>query len=269
MEVVIFRDEEQVAERAADLLVRMLSVKPRAVFGLATGSTPIVLYRQLIERNRKGEVSFSGVTSFNLDEYLGIAPGDPQSYRSFMDREFFDHVDIDKARTHLPSCEPGDNPQLVGPRYEAMIRKAGGIDLQILGIGQNGHIGFNEPSSSLVSRTRVKTLTPRTMQDNSRLFDPGEIQPRLAITMGIGTIMDARSILLLATGERKAGAVAAMVEGAVSAMCPASILQMHERVTVLIDEPAASKLKNREYYERAARENRALKERFGEFYADG
>jgi glucosamine-6-phosphate deaminase len=269
MEVVILKDAEKVADRAAGLVVEVLHVKPNAVFGFATGSTPIELYRRLVERHCKGEISFSAVTSFNLDEYLGITPDDPQSYRSFMDREFFDHVDIDKARTHMPCCKPGDNPQLVGPRYEALIRNAGGIDLQILGIGQNGHIGFNEPSSSLASRTRVKTLTPRTLQDNSRLFTSGEFQPKLAITMGIGTIMDARSILLLATGERKAAAVAAMVEGAVSAMCPASILQMHERVTVLIDEPAAAKLKNREYYERAARENRALKERFGEFYADG
>lgn len=268
MELVIYRAGQQVAQHAADLVVQVLSVKPRAVFGLATGSTPIALYRELSERHGNGEVSFRDATTFNLDEYLGIAPDDPQSYRSFMDREFFDHVDVDKRRTHLPHGEPGENPQRVGPRYEAMIEDAGGIDLQILGIGRNGHIGFNEPSSSLASRTRVKTLTPRTMQDNSRLFAPGEFQPKLAITMGIGTIMDARSILLLATGENKAAAVAAMVEGPVSAMCPASILQMHEKVTVLVDDAAASLLKNREYYERAARENRALKERFGDFYAD-
>lgn len=268
MEVVIYPDAKRVARHGAGLVEAMLGAKPAAVLGFATGSTPIALYRQLIGRCRAGSLSFKKVTSFNLDEYLGIAPDNPQSYRAFMDREFFDHVDIDRSRTHLPGCPAGDNPQKVGPRYEAMIRDAGGIDLQILGLGQNGHIGFNEPSSSLASRTRVKTLTPRTLEDNSRLFDAGEAQPRLAITMGIGTIMDARRILLLATGENKAEAVARMVEGPVTAMCPASILQMHESVTVLIDEPAAAHLKNREYYDRANRENRALKERFGEFYAE-
>lgn len=267
MEVVIFKDAESVASRGAGLVVEMLNVKPGAVFGFATGGTPIALYRRLIARHREGALSFRRTTSFNLDEYLGISADNPQSYRSFMDREFFDHVDIDRNNTHVPGCAEDENPQNVGPRYEAMIREAGGIDLQILGIGQNGHIGFNEPSSSLVSRTRVKTLTERTLEDNSRLFAPGEFQPKLAITMGIGTIMEARSILLLATGENKAEAVAAMVEGPVTAMCPASILQMHERVTVLIDEPSAKHLKNREYYDLANRENRALKERFGEFYA--
>ncbi|MBT8039649.1 MAG: glucosamine-6-phosphate deaminase, partial [Xanthomonadales bacterium] len=257
-----------VARHGAGLVEAMLGAKPAAVLGFATGGTPIALYRELIARHRAGAASFEQVTSFNLDEYLGVAPDDPQSYRAYMDREFFDHVDIDRAKTHLPACPAGENPQNVGLRYEALIRDAGGVDLQILGIGQNGHIGFNEPSSSLASRTRVKTLTPRTLEDNSRLFEPGEVQPRLAITMGIGTIMDARRILLLATGESKAGAVARMVEGPVSAMCPASVLQLHETVTVLIDEAAAAQLQNREYYERANRENRALKERFGEFYAE-
>ena len=268
MEVVIYPDAERVARHGAGLVEAMLGVKPAAVLGFATGRTPIALYRQLIGRHREGALSFARVTSFNLDEYLGIAPGNPQSYRAYMDREFFEHVDIDRANTHLPVCPADTDPQRVGPRYEALIQDAGGIDLQILGIGQNGHIGFNEPSSSLASRTRVKTLTPRTLEDNSRLFEQGEFQPRLAITMGIGTIMDARRILLMATGGNKAEAVANMVEGPVSAMCPASILQMHESVTVLIDEPAAAQLKNRDYYERAHRENRALQERFGEFYAE-
>ena len=269
MEVVIFKNADNVASRGAGLVAEMLNVKPDAVFGFATGSTPIDLYRNLVARHRKGELSFRHTTSFNLDEYMGIAADNPQSYRTFMNREFFDHVDIDKNKTHLPACESSENPQLVGPEYEAKIEQVGGIDLQILGIGYNGHIGFNEPSSSLSSRTRVKTLTRRTLEDNSRMFTDGEFQPKLAITMGIGTIMEARRILLLATGKSKADAVAAMVEGPVTAMCPASVLQMHERVTVLIDEQAAAGLKYREYYDLAHRENRALKERFGEFYASG
>jgi len=267
MEVVILNDANEVAAHGAALVEAMLRVKPRAVFGLATGSTPLALYRRLAERCRTGAVSFRAATSFNLDEYLGLAPGSPQSYRAYMQREFFGQVDIDPAATHLPECAPGEDPQRVGARYEAMIRDAGGIDLQILGIGHNGHIGFNEPSSSLASRTRVKTLTPRTLEANSRLFDDNEIQPRLAITMGIATIMEARRILLLATGEAKAAAVAGLVEGPVTAMCPASALQLHERVTVLLDEAAAAKLRHRAYYDLAYRENRALKERFGDFYA--
>ena len=258
----------KVAERGAELVARVLRVRPNAVLGLATGKTPIKLYRQLIGKYRAGELSFGRVSTFNLDEYLGIEPDDPRSYRAYMEREFFGHVDIDRANTHIPACPPGENPKQVGPRYEERIRHAGGIDLQILGIGQNGHIGFNEPSSSLNSRTRVKTLAGKTVEDNSELLSPGEFQPRLAITMGIATIMQARRVLLLATGAKKTAAVAQMVEGPVTAMCPASILQMHEYVTVLVDEAAAAALKNRAYYDLTFRENEALDERFGAYYAD-
>ncbi len=180
-----------------------------------------------------------------------------------MQRELFDHVDIDPLKTFLPECREGQNPVLVGPLYEKKITEAGGIDLQIMGIGVNGHIGFNEPSSSLNSRTRVKTLTRQTVADNSRLFAADEFQPTLAVTMGIATIMDARRILLLATGEKKAEAVVKMIEGPVTAMCPASILQMHERVTVLLDEAAAGQLQNRDYYDWTHLQNESLKERFG------
>lgn len=269
MEVVILKDTQGVAAKGAELVAEMLRVKPAAIFGFATGRTPIAMYRLLAEQQGRGELSFSEAGSFNLDEYLGIGPDNPQSYRAYMDREFFDHIDIDKSQTHVPGCAPDENPRLVGPRYEAKVREAGGIDLQVLGIGNNGHIGFNEPSSSLASRTRVKTLTRRTLEDNSQLFAPGEFQPKLAITMGIATIMEARRILLLATGESKAGAVADMVEGPVTAMCPASVLQLHEHVTVLLDEPAASRLKRRDYYDLAHRENEALKDRFGEFFESG
>jgi glucosamine-6-phosphate deaminase len=183
-----------------------------------------------------------------------------------MDREFFDRVDIDKRQTFLPVCEQGNNPVRVGPRYERKIREAGGIDLQILGIGANGHIGFNEPSSSLGSRTRVKTLTRQTCEDNSRFFKGDEFQPVLAITMGIATIMEARKILLLATGANKARAVSEMIEGPVTAMCPASVLQMHEHVTVLLDEAAASGLQNRDYYDWTRLQNESLQDRFGVFH---
>ncbi len=265
MEIIILKSADNVAAMGADLVGELLRKKPDAVLGLATGSTQLSLYRQLVQRHNDGDFSFRNTTSFNLDEYLGVAPENPQSYRSYMNREFFDHIDIEKQNTFLPYCEDGQNPRLVGPQYEDKIQNAGGIDLQLMGLGANGHIGFNEPSSSLRSRTRVKTLTRQTLKDNSRLFSKDEFQPKLAITMGIATIMDARSILLLATGESKADAVNKMIEGPVSAMCPASILQMHERATILLDESAAAGLKNRDYYDWTHLQNESLKSRFSTF----
>jgi len=263
MEIIILKNAERVATMGGELVTELLRVSPAAVLGLATGASQLALYRKLVEKYRAGEISFKNTTSFNLDEYLGVTAENPQSYRAYMQREFFDHIDIDQRKTFLPACEPGQNPVRVGPGYELKIREAGGIDLQILGIGGNGHIGFNEPSSSLNSRTRVKTLTRQTFEDNSRLFAANEFQPTLAITMGIATIMDARRILLLATGENKAEAVGKMIEGPVAAMCPASILQMHERVTVLLDEAAAGGLGNRDYYDWTHLQNESLKDRFG------
>jgi len=264
MEIIILKNAESVATMAGELVAELLRVRPAAVLGLATGSTQLSLYRNLVEKYLDGDISFRDTTSFNLDEYLGVAAENPQSYRTYMNREFFDLIDIDKRNTFLPCCSEGENPRLVGPRYEQKIREAGGIDLQLMGIGYNGHIGFNEPSSSLCSRTRVKTLTKQTLNDNSRLFAKDEFQPKLAITMGIATIMDARRILLLATGANKAEAVRKTVEGPVSAMCPASVLQMHERVTVLLDEAAASGLSNRDYYDWTHLQNEALKDRFSD-----
>jgi glucosamine-6-phosphate deaminase len=266
MEIIILKSANDVAAMGADLVGELLRTKPDAVLGLATGSTQLSLYRQLVQRHNDGDISFRNTTSFNLDEYLGVAAENPQSYRSYMNREFFDHIDIDKQNTFLPYCEDGQNPRLVGPQYEDKIQNAGGIDLQLMGLGANGHIGFNEPSSSLSSRTRVKTLTRQTLKDNSRLFSEDEFQPKLAITMGIATIMAARSILLLATGENKADAVSKMIEGPVSAMCPASILQMHERATILLDETAAAGLKNRDYYDWTHLQNESLKSRFSTFH---
>lgn len=266
MEIIILKNAEDVAAMGADLVGELLRTKPAAVLGLATGNTQVSLYRHLVERHLDGDISFKHTSSFNLDEYLGVAAENAQSYRSYMDREFFDRIDIDKQNTFLPSCEEGQNPRRVGPQYEQKIQAAGGIDLQLMGLGANGHIGFNEPSSSLRSRTRVKTLTRQTLKDNSRLFSKDEFQPKLAITMGIATIMDARSILLLATGGSKAEAVSKMIEGPVSAMCPASILQMHERATILLDESAAAGLKNRDYYDWTHLQNESLKSRFSTFH---
>ncbi|MGS2722602.1 glucosamine-6-phosphate deaminase [Porticoccus sp. GXU_MW_L64] len=266
MEVIILNNSDAVAELGARRICELVTKKPDAVLGLATGSTPIAMYQQLIALYQQGKVSFEQVSSFNLDEYIGISPENPQSYRSFMKEQLFDAVNIDQTRTRLPTCDSHQNPRKVGAEYEQSIADAGGIDLQILGIGSNGHIGFNEPTSSFASRTRVKTLTQSTVQDNSRLFAEGEFQPHLAMTMGIGTILNSRRVILLATGEAKAGAVQQAVEGPLSAMCPASALQLHERATFIIDRAAASQLQHMDYYQWVHSENEPLVEQYGNFY---
>ncbi|MFY0664782.1 MAG: glucosamine-6-phosphate deaminase [Natronospirillum sp.] len=258
MQVVILPQPSDVAHYAADLISRQIRQKPDAVLGLATGSTPIATYKVLINLVRQGALSFQKVRTFNLDEYLGIPATHPQSYRHFMNEELFDHIDIDLFHTQVPDGMSKD-PSQACAQYEAAIQQAGGIDLQLLGLGRNGHIGFNEPSSSLASRTRIKTLTPATVADNARFFGPDEFQPHLSITMGIGTIMEARKILLLATGDSKASAVKTMVEGALSAACPATILQMHPHATVVLDSAAAAQLEMREFYQYIEHENQKLK----------
>lgn len=258
MDVVILKDDAAVAAEAAAIVRQLLTQKPAAVLGLASGNTPLATYRRLIQDCKQGLISFRDVTTFNLDEYIGLGAEDPQSYRHFMQRELFEHIDIDPGSTFLPECGVGEDPLAIGPAYEALIRSRGGIDLQILGIGQNGHIGFNEPASSLRSRTRVKTLTRDTVEANRKYFDDPLKQPRTAITMGIGSIMEARQVLLLATGASKAEAVRQAVEGPVAAMCPASMLQMHETVTVLLDREAASRLELHDYFEWVAEQKRLL-----------
>jgi len=257
MQIVILDTPEAVARYGADQFVARLQKKPQAVLGLATGSTPIALYRELIHRYQAGAVSFAQARSFNLDEYLGLSGEHPQSYRHFMKAELFSQIDIDPANTQVPDGAAKD-PLAACELYEKAIKDAGGIDLQLLGIGRNGHIGFNEPSSSLASRTRVKTLTPDTVEANKRFFKADEFQPNLAITMGIGTIMEARHILLLATGEAKAEAIREAVEGPVAARCPASILQMHPRATLVLDRAAAKGLKDVDFYDYIERENQRL-----------
>lgn len=265
MQIIIYDDAQQVAINAAKWLQSLIKEKTKPVLGLATGSTPIRLYQELVKQYQAGNCSFTNVTSFNLDEYYQIDEQNSQSYRQFMQKNLFGHVDIDKASTFLPTCSQGQNPRVQGLAYEEKIKQAGGIDLQVLGLGANGHIGFNEPTSSLTSRTRIKTLTQQTLTDNSRLFADDEIQPTMAMTMGIATIMDARYVLLMATGKNKAQAVKDMITGAVSANCPASILQMHENAVILLDKEAASMLDGQSYYQWADKQNKELNEKLG-FY---
>ncbi|WP_101758293.1 glucosamine-6-phosphate deaminase [Oceanicoccus sp. KOV_DT_Chl] len=260
MKVVILETPQAVANYGAAMFIRQLTSKPTSVLGLATGSTPLALYQQLIAANQAEIISFKQCSTFNLDEYLGLAPEHPQSYRHFMNEQFFQHIDIELSNTHVPNGA-AQNPLTAGDEYEALIKAHGGIDIQLLGIGRNGHVGFNEPSSCLASRTRVKTLTQATIDDNARFFSAEEYQPHLSITMGIGTIMEARNVVLLATGESKAEAIQATVEGPLSASCPASALQMHLSTTLIIDDAAASKLKDKAFYQHIERENQALLKR--------
>lgn len=259
MQVIIADSAQEVARLGADQLSSLLRIKPEAVLGLATGNTPIALYEELIRRYRHGELSFARAQSFNLDEYVGLAPEHPQSYRYFMNRYLFSQIDIPLARTWVPDGMA--DPASAGELYESQIEEAGGIDLQVLGIGRNGHIGFNEPSSSLGSRTRIKTLAPQTLADNSRFFAVDEFQPSLAITMGIGTILRSRKALLLATGDAKANAVHAMVEGPVTASCPASALQLHPCAVVIVDRAAGARLQHGEYYQRVRQQTDQLSSR--------
>lgn len=247
MEVIIQPDEPAVSKTAARHFEEQLERKAASVFGLATGSTPLGLYRELTVLCEAALVDFSRATTFNLDEYVGIPASHPGSYHSFMRERLFAHVNLPPASTHVPDGLARDIAAHC-LAYEKAISRAGGIDLQLLGLGSDGHIGFNEPSSSLSSRTRLKTLTPRTIADNAKYFGGAENVPRHVITMGIGTIMEARHCLVLALGEHKAAAVAAMAEGPITADCPASILQMHPHCTLIIDEPAAVALKRGEYY---------------------
>ena len=243
MEIIIQQDAEEAAEIGARIIRKLLADKPDAVLGMATGSTPVSMYRRLIEM----ELDWSQVTTFNLDEYIGLPRDHEQTYHTFMWENLFSHINIKPENVHIPDGNASDIPKFCA-EYEKAIVDAGGIDLQVLGIGSDGHIGFNEPTSSLASRTRIKTLTERTVQDNARFFDSAEEVPRHVITMGIGTILEARCNLLLAFGENKADAIASAVEGPVSANNPASALQLHPVVKVCLDEAAASKLERADYY---------------------
>lgn len=248
MRIVILPTAEQAATHVAELIARQVQDRPRSVLGLATGGTMEPVYAGLIARHRAG-LSFAGVTTFNLDEYVGLGPDHPQSYSHYMRVHLFDHVDIPEANRFVPSGLGA--PAHAAQAFEAEIARRGPVDLQLLGLGGNGHIGFNEPGSSLGSRTREKLLSFDTIEANRRFFDTGETVPETAVTMGIGTIREARRIIVLATGARKAAAVRAMAEGPVTAMCPGSILQMHEHVRLVVDTEAAAELALKDHYLRA------------------
>src|SRR3954465_1508955 len=226
MEVIVAKTASDMSAAAAREVADVLNAKPNAVLGMATGSTPLGLYQELVRLHKKGELDFSHVTTFNLDEYVGLPITHPQSYHYFMHEHLFRHVNIPPQNIHIPSGTT-TNYRAFCEWYEKRIEECGGIDLQILGIGSGGHIAFNEPGSSLSSRTRLKTLARQTIDDNARFFERREDVPIYAITMGVGTILEARHIVLLANGANKADAVAAMAEGPVTSMITASALQMH------------------------------------------
>lgn len=247
MEVIIQPSKEAAASLVARIVAHDLRANPHLVLGLATGKTMECVYRHLVRLHKTEGLDFSLCSTFNLDEYVGLFPSDPNSYRHYMDRHLFKQVNIEPRNTHLPNGLAND---LDGEcrNYEALIQKFGGIDLQLLGVGKAGHIGFNEPLSALRSRTRVKALTPTTIQQNSAAFGGEDRMPRRAITMGVGTIIEARRCILLASGGSKADVIAQAVEGPITSMVTATALQLHARCTVVVDEEAGAKLKEKDYY---------------------
>lgn len=244
-EVVIVGGAAEAGELAADAIETLVRTTPDAVLGLATGSTPLSTWAALARRG----LDLSRVRGFALDEYLGLLDGHPQRYREVLRREVVEPLGLDPALVRVPY--DGGDPALAGPAYEAAIRDAGGVDLQVLGIGRTGHIGFNEPGSSFASLTRVKTLTEQTRRDNARFFAAPEDVPMHCVTQGLGTILRARRLVLLAFGAGKADAVAGAVEGPLTASLPGSAIQLHPDVLVIVDEAAASRLRFAEYYRHA------------------
>ncbi|MFP4461110.1 MAG: glucosamine-6-phosphate deaminase [Thermotogota bacterium] len=230
-----YENNEQMSVKAAKIVKEQIVEKPNSVLGLPTGSSPLGMYDQLIAMYKRGEIDFSSVKTFNLDEYCGLPTDHPQSYHKFMDKNFFRHVNIKPENIHMPKPDK-DGQQSVCEEYEQLIRQAGGIDLQILGIGRNGHIGFNEPGTSFSSRTHVIQLHEETRQANARFFNTIEEVPKAAVTMGIKTIMRAQKILLLISGEAKQEALYKLVQSSVSEAFPASALQLHPDVTVLTEK---------------------------------
>ena len=245
MEVIIQPTPEAAAALVAALIARAVRRKPSLVLGLATGRTMERVYNALVHMHREEWLDFSLCRTFNLDEYVGLPPQDPHSYRHYMDERFLRHINIDPRNTYLPNGMASDlDAECLS--YEALIQEHGGIDFQLLGIGRDGHIGFNEPLSALRSRTRVKALTEQTLHDNSE-GESGAL-PRRAITMGVGTILESRRCVLLASGAQKADVIAKAVEGPITAMISASALQLHPKCTVVVDEAAAGRLKGQPYY---------------------
>ena len=247
MEVVILSTPDMGGALVGEAIAELLGRRPAAVLGLATGSTPLPVYRDLACRYASGKLSLARARAFLLDEYVGLPPEHPSSYRAFIAEHVEARLDFARGAVTRPDATADDLPAACAA-YEEAIAAAGGIDLQLLGIGTDGHIAFNEPGSSLSSRTRIKTLTDSTRHDNARFFDSVDDVPRHVVTQGIGTILEARHVVLLAFGAEKADAVAAAVEGPVTALCPASALQLHPHATVVVDEAAASGLRLADYY---------------------
>lgn len=247
MEVVVLPSAAEVGQLAARKIAQLITGRPDAVIGLATGSSPLAIYAELAAAVRDGSLDAGRVRGFALDEYVAIPAEHPQSYAAVIHREVTEPLGLDPARVLVPDGRAADL-EAACAAYESAITDAGGVDLQILGVGANGHIGFNEPTSSLSSRTRLKTLAPRTRSDNARFFGSADEVPTHCLTQGLGTIMAARAIVLVAQGESKAAAVAAAVEGPVTSMCPGSILQFHPHATVIVDDAAAGRLTLTDYY---------------------
>jgi glucosamine-6-phosphate deaminase len=239
MRLIVCDNQQEIANIGADMIAEVVTADPTAVLGLATGSTPVPMYKELIRRYEAGKLDFSTVRSVNLDEYYPLAPDNDQSYRYFMNHQLFDHINIDKNNTSVPDGLATD-PASACAAYEAHIRELGGIDIQVLGIGGNGHIGFNEPAEALDPLTHLTDLTEDTIRANARFFESEEDVPRHALTMGIGTILSARRIMLIATGEAKAKAIATVLSGKLTTSCPASMLNLHSDVTILCDRAAVS-----------------------------
>ncbi|QRZ61878.1 glucosamine-6-phosphate deaminase [Rothia sp. ZJ932] len=247
MEIIIMPSDNEVGRYAASLMAKEISAKPNAVLGVATGSSPESTYKHLAQLTSEG-LDLTNIKAFALDEYVGMDLDHPESYHSVIRREVVERVGLSPDNVRVPNGMAEDIAAECAD-YERDIKESGGVDIQLLGIGSNGHIGFNEPGSSLVSRTRIKTLAPKTVKDNARFFDGDESKvPVHCLTQGIGTIMEARKVLLVAIGKNKAKAVAGLVEGPIGTFCPASILQLHPNATIVVDEEAASELKNTEYY---------------------
>ncbi len=253
MRVLIAKDYEKISREAAQIVYELVRRKPNCVLGLATGSTPLGLYRELVKMHKEEGLDFSNVKTFNLDEYYGLSPEHPQSYRYFMNENLFKGLNIKMENTMVPdgSVKIGELEQYCR-RYEELIKQAGGIDLQVLGIGGDGHIAFNEPGSSLGSRTRLVALDENTIEDNSRFFDSSADVPRFALSMGVATILEAKEIIFLATGAKKADVVAKALEGPVTSMITASALQLHPKVTAILDEDASDSLSRVAFYRFAA-----------------
>lgn len=241
MNILTYATNEELNEVGASIIASLVQTNPRAVLGLATGSTPIGIYQELINQYKKGRVSFKQVTSYNLDEYIGLPEGHPESYRTFMNKQLFDHIDIQKEQTYVPNGIAADlEAECV--QYDAMLTESKQIDLQILGLGHNGHIGFNEPDNTLNSGTHIVQLKEETRQANARFFDSIDQVPTQAITMGVGTILKAKMIMLVVRGKDKAAIVKRALQGPITTDCPASLLQTHSNVVVLLDQEAAGEL---------------------------